>query len=91
MIAILAVSLACLGGCGTEKESGKQGQDKMQERKEDSGSTEKAESTAVSLLRSSNPNTVSLNAERVFDSEKSSSWVKIATIWDTRWFLILAR
>lgn len=74
----LAVSVSCFSGCGSEKG------DETKKAATESGAKEEEErkSSAVSMLRTGNPDTVSLNAQDVYMEDTSISWVKIATIWD---------
>lgn len=74
-----ALSVGCLSGCGSDKA----------EKKDSSGAAtsetqkeEKVETSAVSLSRTNNLNTVSLNGEDVYMEDDTFSYVKIATIWD---------
>lgn len=79
MVLAVSVVAGCVSGCGNSGEEAS---------KTETGSTqqetaeETKETTAVSLVRSANPDTVSLNAEHVYEEKTGISWVKIATIWD---------
>lgn len=77
VLLMTALSVSCLGGCGGE-------QKEQTEATVTGENTEKEESksSAAFMIRTGNPDTVSLNAQDVYMEDTSISWVKIATIWD---------
>lgn len=78
-VLVLTVSAGCIVGCGNAQ---KNDTSKQTNSESTSESSEKKETSAVSLLRTGNSDTVDLNKKDVIDPETLISWVKIATIWD---------
>ena len=75
----LALSASCLGGCGSSE---KDDETKVAVNSEESDGKEESKTSAVSMIRTANSDTISLNAQDVYMEDTSISWVKIATIWD---------
>ena len=73
---IAALTVASLSGCNASEEQG----NSSGTTSETAGS--ETNTTAVGLTRTSNSDTFPLNGKDIFMEDDSSSWVKIATIWD---------
>lgn len=76
---MFAFSVSCLAGCGS---SGEDKKTKVAVTEEDPAEEEESKTSAVSMIRTGNTDTVSLNAQDVYMEDTSTSWVKIATVWD---------
>lgn len=76
---ITAISVGCFSGCNSSEKK-----DTSDKASSEATSSEKEEikTSAVSFTRTSNPDTFPLNGKDIFMEKDSSSWVKIATIWD---------
>lgn len=74
LVAVLGVN--CLGGCGSDDTK----KDSFSEVTE--GPSSEAKTTAVSLIRTANSDTVPLNGKDIYMEKDTFSYVKIATIWD---------
>lgn len=76
LMLVAALGVSCLGGCGSDDTK----KDSFSEATEEPSS--EAKTTAVSLIRTANSDTVPLNGKDIYMEKDTFSYVKIATIWD---------
>lgn len=78
---ISAICIGCLSGCSSSEKT-----DTSEKATSEAASSEKEEvkNSAISLTRTSNPDTFPLNGKDIYMKDENSSWVKIATIWDEK-------
>lgn len=79
VVMITVVSVGFLSGCGSSKKVDTSGEATLEAT---SSGNWQVETSAVSFTRTSNSDTFPLNGKDIFMEDDSSSWVKIATIWD---------
>ncbi len=83
LVLVAALGVSSLSGCGSADTDKQDSSSKAATGSSDEAeSSSEAKTTAVSLIRSGNPDTVPLNGDDIYMEEDTFSYVKIATIWD---------